>query len=332
MAEIADWYRDLTARTKQIRTEATGWGRYGIKPPRRERTVIVTDSSSALPEDVWGLPMASQLRVIPMPVMVGEQIYSEGTAELTEQLPLALASATSVRTSRPAPGAFADTYREIAEAGYGRVIAVLLSGRLSGTADAARLAAENSPVPVDVIDSKTAGMALGTAVLDGLLRSRSGIAHQDLLRIVTASTRCSSVFFTVPNVDQLRRGGRIGALAGLLGQLLQVKPLLTLQDGAVSLLDRPRNTARAIDALTRNVRTITAEHPSRIAVHGYGNLDTAHEVAGRLAADSTSPVPVIPLPAVLAAHLGLGGLGVTVTPDLSLTEFLSDDETPAPPQ
>lgn len=331
MPSHSAWFREVGQRSRVVRTEATGWGRYGIKPPRRERTAIVTDSSCSLPVDVVSLPVGSQLRTVPMPVMVGDQIYSEGTEELTTQLPLALAAGTSVKTSRPAPGAFAETYAELAREGYGSIVAVVLSGRLSGTADAARLAAAESRIPVQVIDSQTTGMALGTAVLDGLLRSRNGVPADTLARVISASARHSRVFFTVPNLDQLRRGGRIGALAGLLGQLLQVKPVLTLTDGAVALLDRPRTTARAVDALVRQVRAETAQRPSRIAVHGYGNMDAAHELAGRLAADSTMTVPVIPLPAVLAAHLGLGALGVTVNPDFTLDEFLQDTASATDP-
>ncbi|WBL18210.1 DegV family protein [Citricoccus sp. NR2] len=333
MASHSQWFRDIVQRSRAVRAEATGWGRYGIKPPRRERAAIVTDSSCSLPADVLTLPVGSHLRTVPMPVMVGDQIYSEGTEELSAQLPLALAAGTAVKTSRPAPGAFADAYTELAREGYGSIIAVVLSGRLSGTADAARLAAGESRIPVQVIDSETTGMALGTAVLDGLLRSRNGLPAEEMARLITTSARASRVFFTVPNLEQLRRGGRIGALAGLLGQLLQVKPVLTLNNGAVALLDRPRTTARAIDSLIRQVRQETAQRPSRVAVHGYGNMDAAHELAGRLAADSTLTVPVIPLPAVLAAHLGLGALGVTVSPDFTLPEFLQDGppEPTAPP-
>lgn len=322
------WFRELGQRTREVRAEATGWGRYGIKPPRRERTAIVTDSSCSLPFDVRSLPVGPQLRTVPMPVMVGDQIYSEGTQELTAQLPLALAAGTPVKTSRPAPGAFAEAYTDLAREGYGSILTVVLSGRLSGTADAARLAAAESRIPVQVIDSRTTGMALGTSVLDGLMRSRLGLPADTLARVISSSARRSRVFFTVPNLDQLRRGGRIGALAGLLGQLLQVKPVLTLQDGAVALLDRPRTTAKAVDALVGQVHQVTDQQPTRLAVHGYGNLDAAHELAGRLASVSTMAVPVIPLPAVLAAHLGLGALGVTVNPDCTLAEFLDDDREP----
>ena len=318
MTEVADWIARLAARSRDVRGEAVGWARY-IKPPRRERVAIVTDSSAALPHEVYKLPTGSELFVVPIPVMIGDQIYTEDDETLHHDLSIALAAGTPLRTSRPSPGHFSATYKHIAEQGYGQILSIHLSSKLSGTTDAARVAAQTSPIPVTVLDSYNAGMSLGNAVLDVLLRTRLGLSVQFLASIATRQAKVGQTIFTVPNLDALRKGGRISALSGLLGQLLQVRPVMHLQDGAIELLDRPRSQAKALAAITDIA--FESEPPVRLSVQAYGDFDTAYQLAADLQEHSSMPVPVVRLPAVLAAHLGLGALGVSISPDLNYSGY-----------
>src|SRR5690625_7686011 len=100
MTEVADWIARLAARSRDIRSEAVGWARY-IKPPRRERLAIVTDSSAALPNEVFKLPTGSELFVVPIPVMIGDQIYTEDDEVLHQDLSIALAPGTPFQTPCP---------------------------------------------------------------------------------------------------------------------------------------------------------------------------------------------------------------------------------------
>lgn len=317
MADLATWQEAMLAHVRQVRSTQPGWVRFGLPPSRKGRTAIVTDSSASIPTEVVTHPLAKGLRQVPMPVMLGEQIHAEGTAELMRELPLALAAGTPVKTSRPSPGSFGAVYQELAESGFEQILSIHISGQLSGTAEAARLAGRESLIPVTVVDSQTSGFALGTVVLDAVIAAGFGTPAEQVLARVDEGTQDAEVFFTVPNLDQLRRGGRIGTLAGLLGTLLNVKPVLTLDEGLVSLVDRPRTAARATERLVELTEESVrgAEHrQERIAIHGFGNEAAAHELAWRLQHLSSMPIPVIPLPAVLAAHLGLGALGVTLNP------------------
>lgn len=317
MAQIEIWHDDLLRRLRQRRGGPTGRAKYSPRRPRRkDRTAVVTDSSAALPRIVLDHPLATGLRQVPMPVMIGEQIHAEGTAELDRDLPIALATGSTVRTSRPAPGAFTGVYQQIAEAGFARILSIHLSGKLSGTADAARIAAREALIPVTVVDSETTGFCQGTVVLDALIRAGFHEPIEDIAAGAHRAAAASRVFFTVPNLEQLRRGGRIGTLTGIIGSLLQVKPVLSLEDGVVTLVDRPRSTPKAIDRMVELIaaEAQAAQTPVRLAVHVFGNDAVGHELAERLQDLSATPVPVIPLPAVLAAHLGLGGLGITLNP------------------
>lgn len=318
MDDVAPWIARLAARSRDARSEAVGWARY-IKPPRRDRVAIVTDTSAALPDEVYKLPTGSELFIVPIPVMIGDQIYNADDETLHQDLSIALAAGTPLRTSRPSPGQFSATYKQIAEQGYGRILSIHLSSKLSGTADAARIAGQTSPIPVTVLDSYNAGMSLGHAVLDVLLRTRLGLSTEFLATIAAKQASVGQTIFTVPNLDTLRKGGRIPALTGLLGQLLQVRPVMHLKDGAIELLDRPRSQAKALAMITE--LATTAEPPVRLSVQGYGDLETARQLAEDLQEHSVNPVPVVRLPAVLAAHLGLGAIGVSISPDLDYAGY-----------
>lgn len=314
MTSVQQWQEDYQARVRARRSRLAGRVRYGLKPPRRDRTAIVTDSSAAIPASVLRHPLAVGLRQIPMPVMVGEQIYAEGSEELHHELPFALASNQPVRTSRPSPGTFEETYRELEAAGYARIVSVHISGGLSGTVEAARMAATRVRIPVEVVDSRTTGMALGFMVMEAAVRAGFGLPVGGILDYLRGAGDQSLVLFTVPNLEQLRRGGRISALKGLIGSMLQVKPVLALREGTISLVERTRSVDAAVDRMAAAAQAKAEAEPCSIAVHGYGNRRAAEALAVRLQPFSQVPVPVVDFPAVLAAHLGLGGIGVIVAP------------------
>lgn len=281
---------------------------------RRPRVAVVTDSSAALPPQALG-PLAEVLTVVPIPVMIGEQIHSESGAELARDLPLALAQGSRVVTSRPSPGRLAEAYSALGARGVEHVVSVHLSSGLSGTVDAARLAAEQVDVAVDVVDARQTALALGHAVLEAALCALLGGTAAEAAAAARRTAEASTALFVVPNLEQLRRGGRITALSGLLGTLLSVRPLLALRDGVIQLEERPRSLEKAVERLTeRAVEEAAARAPARVAVHGFGNADQALALAEALDEQSAAPVPVIDVPPSLAAHLGLGVLGVCVSP------------------
>lgn len=253
-----------------------------------------------------------------MPVMIGDQIYGEGSDELIPALAMALAQGHDVRTSRPAPGQFAAAYRDLADAGCVGVVSIHLSGQLSGTVDSARLAAREATIPVEVIDSQTVAMGQGFAVAAAAEAARDGAATAKVAQAARYTAAASTILFYVPSLDQLRRGGRIGAAAGWLGTLFAVKPILVVRDGKVVPLERvrsaPRALARLAELVTEDIGGRTGR--VRVAVHHFGNETEAQRLAGVLgAACPDVEILICPLPAVLAAHAGLGILAVAVTAD-----------------
>lgn len=281
---------------------------------RSKRIAVVTDSASALPPEIREIPGTEHLRIIPMPVMVDGQIYTEGVTGPGSELPVALATGKRIQTSRPAPGQIREVYEQLEREGYQQIISLHLSGRLSGTADAAMLAAAEVAIPVEVIDTRAAAMAQGYMVLDVLLLIALGYEVPQIARLLEDEKHGQGAFFTVANLEALRRGGRINALSGLLGTLLNVKPVLYLSDGAIQLAENTRSFDRALARITDLVCEMAEDDRYRIAVHYFGDRKPAQELIRTFQPLSSLPVPLLPLPAVLAAHTGLGSIGVTLSP------------------
>ena len=220
----------------------------------------------------------------------------------------------TVQTSRPAPGQLLRAYTELAAAGVENIVSIHLSARLSGTVDAARLAAEQSPVPVTVIDSRTVALAQGFAVMKMVAAAQAGAGLTEITALARAAED-NAIFFAVPSLDQLRRGGRIGAAAGMLGTLLAVKPILTMSGGQVIVQEKVRTHPRALARLVALAREeAVARGPgASLAVHYFGNQDQALEIVAELGGASADAVFAQPVPAVLAAHTGAGVLAVAIT-------------------
>ena len=140
----------------------------------RVRTAVVTDSACGLPREWLAAAEAEPwFEAVPLSVMAGDEIYPDGP-EAEAALGIALAAGRAVKTSRPAPGVFEQAYRRLEAEGFEAIISIHLSGALSGTADAARLAAARVSVPVEILDTRTAALAQGFAVQAAFLAASMG--------------------------------------------------------------------------------------------------------------------------------------------------------------
>lgn len=276
--------------------------------------VVVTDSTSSLPD---GVAQRRGIRVVPLEVRLGSRVGREGIDVDTTQLCAALADRRlDVQTSRPAPAEFAARYRAALDAGASAVVSVHLSRELSGTWEAAWMAAQDVGVDrVRVVDSRAAGMGLGFAVLAAADAADAGEPAE---RVATAAAevagRCRT-FFCLDSLDRLRRGGRIGAAVALFGTALAVKPLLHVAQGRILPLEKVRTTARAAQRLVELAVQAAGDGPVDLAVQHLAAAARAEEVAARLRERlNVARLLVSEVGAVIGAHVGAGLLGVVVVP------------------
>jgi fatty acid kinase fatty acid binding subunit len=190
---------------------------------------------------------------------------------------------------------------------------------MSGTVDSAQLAAKEAPLRVEVVDSRSLGMGLGFAVLAGARLAAEGGSVDDVAQLARERAESSAAVFYVDTLEHLRRGGRIGPAAALLGSAFAVKPLLHLVDGHIEPLEKVRTSAKAIArleelAVERAVRI--GAGPVDVAVHHLANPERAAVLAERLRTrlPQLGDLYVSEVGAVVGAHVGPGMLAVVVAP------------------
>jgi DegV family protein with EDD domain len=197
------------------------------------------------------------------------------------------------------------------------------------------LAAEESPVPVTVVDSRALGMVMGFAVVAGARLAAGGASAQEVADAVRATCAASTVVFYVDTLEYLRRGGRIGKAGALVGSALSIKPILGLRDGHIVPLERVRTSTRAISRLEElAVEAATAlprgANGVDVAVHHLDSPERAERLAERLRARlGEVEVLVVELGAVVGAHVGPGTLAVAVVPRVAVPDGSGAGSAPA---
>ncbi|MFJ9894831.1 DegV family protein [Streptomyces sp. NPDC091280] len=274
---------------------------------------IVTDSTAYLP------PLTMErhgITAVPLTVVLGDQALDEGTEISTRSLALALQKRRPVTTSRPSPQLFAETYRRVAESGVTGIVSLHLSAELSGTYDAAVLAAREAPVPVRVVDTGMIAMALGFCALAAAETAEAGGTVDEAVTAAEKRAAGTSAYFYVDTLDYLRRGGRIGAAQALLGSALAVKPLLQLESGRIEPLEKVRTASKAIARLEEIVADRAGSAQVDIAVHHLSAPERAEALAERLRVrlPGLADLHVSEVGAVIGAHTGPGLLGAVVSP------------------
>ena len=275
-----------------------------------ENTAIVLDSTADCPD-----PQARHRnwRMVPLYVRFGDETFREYVDIAPEEFYRRLReSPEPPKSSQPTPADFAAVYQELS--GFERIFAVLLSARLSGTFESARLGAESiGDERVTLVDS---GVICGGAVIlaDAIQRRlERGTTEEELLAVVERFKATRGLLFTVETLEYLVRGGRVGKASGLAGQLLNVKPILHFDDGEVAPLKRVRGRTKALAEFESLFLEGTEDSPD---LHvGVGHADAPEDAAKlvdrlRAARPSASLDIVTTLGPVIGTHGGPGTLGL----------------------
>ena len=222
-----------------------------------ENTAIVLDSTADFPE---APDRFQNWRVVPLYVRFGADSYRDyvdiGPAEFYERL---RTSEVLPTTSQPTPQDFLAAYEELA--GFERIFSLHVSAKLSGTFASAEQAAAESGGRARVIDTATASAAITMLGLAIQRRLETGTTDEEVDELVARFKRESGLIFTLDTLEYLARGGRIGRAAGWAGQLLHIKPILTLSEGEVLPVKRVRGNRKAIQEFARMFREGTSDEP-----------------------------------------------------------------------
>ena len=273
--------------------------------------VVVTDSGADLPATAGEADGPSAVEVVPLTIRFGEEEFVD-RVELsnTEFWARCATSKELPTTAAPSIGAFAECFERAGDAGASGVLCVTLASSLSGTYQSAvAAAAAFGALPVRVVDSRSVTLGQGLLVAGLAARAAGGRSLDDLARDAETLRGRLRLYGTIETLDHLRRGGRVGALAALLGSVLAFKPVIEVRDGAVELESRQRTRQRAWAYLLDKVTAVAAPgvELAGIVHAGASGIEAfAAEASRRLG----RPLPITSLGPVVGAHTGPGTVAV----------------------
>ena len=274
------------------------------------RVAIVTDSTS----DLGPLAAGAGVEVVPLTIRFGSEEYRDGVDLTEDEFYRKLQeSASTPITAQPTPALFAQTYRRLLDGGASHIVSLHLPDTLSGTINSAAIAArEIKPEAITVVDTRTASAGLGMLALDAAARAAAGEAPGAIAAAIRDEAARLRFYATIPSLTFLARGGRIGHLSGLVGNVLKIVPILTIEDGRIKEVAKVRTFARAVDRIVEMVLEQTAGKTGvRFAlIHSLAPA-LAKDVADRITAAVTpASLIVCPVGPTVGTHAGPGAVGV----------------------
>ncbi|MCE5288263.1 MAG: DegV family protein [Nocardiaceae bacterium] len=273
--------------------------------------VVVTDTSANID------PLEAEqfgLIIVPLHVVVDGEELREDVDEVPDDI-----ARRQATTAAASPGELEVAYRRaLAVSGGSGVVGIHISSGLSATFNAAKQVAKQFDGQVRVVDSKTAGLAVGFAALAAARAAQSGADLDEVRKIALATAERSKATFMVDRLDHLRRGGRIGPITSFVGNALSMKPVLEVHNGKLFLAHKVRTQSKAlaklidmtVDACPLGALDIGVQHvdsPGQAA-------DLATTLAERL---DSERVRIAHFGPSLAIHLGPGAVAVIVVPKVA---------------
>ena len=272
-------------------------------------TAIVVDSTADFFEAPQRFP---NWRVVPLYVRFGDESYRDYVELGPEDFYARLrAAAETPSTSQPTPGDFVEAYEELS--GYHRILSLHIAGRLSGTIESARTAARGlGDERVRTIDSESASAAIAMLGLAIQRRLELGTSDEEVDAVVERHRREAGLLFTVETLEYLARGGRIGRARAWAGELLSIKPILSIREGEVLPVKRVRGNRKAFLEFASAFENGSQDVPSlRVGIAHAEARERATalaELVGRSRPAAELEV-VTMLGPVLGAHAGPGTIG-----------------------
>ena len=272
---------------------------------------VVTDSTADLtPEQIAELGVA----VAPLTVSFGDMTYEDGVTIDSRTFFQQLERGGRPTTSQPTPQAFADIYRRLADEGAAAIVSIQISSKLSGTYGAATRAAQAAhedgvTIPIEVIDSQQASLSMQFAIFAAVAAARAGKDVAEVVAAAQDALQRSRIFLVADDLGFLQRGGRIGQAQRVAGTLLNVKPIISLRDGAVVALDRPRTRRKAYERLAEYLRE---QEPVESVIVGQASPEVGDQLAEVIAQTYHGPTRRAWAGPTIGTHIGPNAAGIAV--------------------
>lgn len=270
---------------------------------------IVTDSTCDLPKE---LLEQYQISLVPLKIIFGSEVYQDGidlsAKDFYQRLPLVEKIPT---TSQPSPGDFTSLYENMAKEGSS-VISIHISGEVSGTVRSAELGGELVPgLDLHVVDSKTVSLGLGLIVLAAAKAAQEGKSKDQVLDLVNGLVSRCRLYFVLDTLEYLHKGGRIGRASSLMGSLLNIKPILTFQDGVVTPVDKVRGLNRAIERILAQVKEQAGNRKIMCGILHGNDFNGAMKLHERVVNNyDCAEILISEISPVIGTYAGPGAVGI----------------------
>ena len=270
---------------------------------------VICDSSQNVPETYL-----QQLAIVECQasVIFGDEVYLNkveiSETEFYQRLADLPKHAALPTTTQPSPGQFIDALRQVKAEGATSAILTAVSAKLSGTYNSAIQAAEReTEIPVTVWDTASASMGAGWPTIRAAELARAGMAHEEIVAALPAIRDSLTTVFTVDTLKYLVAGGRLSPVQGMMGTLLNVKPMLIIEDGVLKPIGRERGRKRAKAALIETALARVGDRPVRVVIAHANVREEAQALEPDVrAAFNVQELLIVELGAILAALAGPG--------------------------
>ncbi len=255
---------------------------------------------------------AHEIRAVPLTIRFGDEELVDREDLAPEEFWQRLSDTEDLpQTAAPSPGRFRDAYTSLAAAGATGVVAVCISSELSGTLQSAEVAAGEvaGTIPVKVVDSRLTSGALGLVAVAAAEAAAGGAGLEEVAAAAGEAVARTNVLGALDTLEFLKRGGRVGGAQAMLGSLLNVKPLITLEGGVVVPAGRVRTRRKALAALVDRLRQLSGTVASLVIVHGAADdVDEFRTAVAEVVPPERTTVSL--LGPVVGTHAGPGLIGV----------------------
>ncbi|RLQ95171.1 DegV family protein [Falsibacillus albus] len=270
----------------------------------------VTDSTACIDEELRLLP---NLYVMPMTILLDEEEFLDGVDLCSEELFERLKTLKGPpKSSQPSLGAFLEVYRDLSGK-YDHVVSIHVSSHFSGTYSSALQASKMIDLPITVVDSRILSYPLSFLIKRGIKWLEEGFSLEEMLQKVEKLIKANETYVLVGSLEQLHRSGRMNGLQFYLGSLLKIKPILSIEDGILSVKDKVRSNQKALERIIQYLKASMIESNISEVYVLYGLNDAE---AKKWQEYLNIVIPGVkctfhPLGAVIGLHAGENTIGIS---------------------
>lgn len=278
---------------------------------------IFTDSTSDLDKKI---AQDLDINVIPLAVTINGVPFLDGETIQTSEIIEKMHQGFIPSTATPGPGLIKQRFEKV---GDREIVSILVSGGISGVMEHAEMAAKEIHRPPKIIDSRTTSMTLGFFAIEAAKMAADGKSASEIQKRIEDMKKRALAIVGLPTLKYVVAGGRVGHISGLVGGLLQIKPILMMDKGIIEEVEKVRTWGKTKERLAHITRSLIFEH---IAVMFGENSDEAGEFIDNIKSSALKEIHKVQMGSTILTHAGpqvLAVCGILVPGSPQLTPAMA---------